>query len=77
MIYQHWIGTLSRDPDADEEAARCVDLWFPARAPVCASRFEREPWQAAPLAGLIPSGGRFAGTVEYWYGDEEEDDEEE
>lgn len=76
MIYQHWIGTITLGLAADEAAPRSIDLWLPAQAPHRASRFEREPWKAAPLATLTPVGGCFAGTVEYWYGDEEEDDEE-
>jgi hypothetical protein len=75
MIYQHWIGTLTLDPAGAEAALRPVDLWLPTPAPVCASRFEREPWPAVPLATLTPPGAHFAGTVEYWYGDEEDDEE--
>jgi hypothetical protein len=76
MIYQHWIGTVTPDSAADEDSPRSIDLWLPAQAPVRASRFEREPWPTAPLPALTSTGARFAGTVEYWYGDEDDDDEE-
>jgi hypothetical protein len=75
MIYQHWIGTLTLDLAGSGAAPRPVDLWLPTPAPVRASRFEREPWPAAPLATLTAPGASFAGTVEYWYGDEEDEEE--
>ena len=74
MIYQHWIGTLTPDCPADEAALRPVDLWLPGRAPTRASRFEREAWPNAPLDEVLPPGGCFHGTVEYWYGDEEDEE---
>jgi hypothetical protein len=77
MIYQHWIGTVTPDTAADKAAPWSVDLWLPAEAPQRASRFEHEPWQAAPLGALTPAGGCFAGTIEYWYGDEDDEEEEE
>src|SRR5437763_10522337 len=75
MIYQHWIGTLTLDPAAQEAAPRPVDLWLPTPAPVRATRFEYEPWPALALDPLAPPGSRFAGTVEYWYGDDEDDED--
>ena len=74
MIYQHWVGTVTYDRVGEEAAARPLEMWLPAEARVRASRFEREPWRAVPLVPLAAPGGSFAGTVEYWYGDEEEDD---
>ena len=75
MIYQHWIGTLTLDRADEEAAPRTLDVWLPAEAPLRASRFERETWGAVLLAELLaPGGGRFAGTVEYWYVDEDDDE---
>jgi hypothetical protein len=75
MIYQHWVGTLTPDAAGDEQEPRSLDLWLPAEAPLRASRFEREAWPDASLTPLVAAGGCFAGTVEYWVGDEEDEEE--